>query len=241
MTTAAAPRPSALRVGLAWGVHLYTAAGAVVGALALLAVVGGDFARAVLWMLAAIIIDATDGMLARAVGVARVLPNIDGRRLDDMVDYLNYVVVPVVFMLATGSLNHPAWAAVPILASAYGFAQTDAKTPDDFFLGWPSYWNVVAIYAWLLDVSPAVTTAWVIAFAALVFVPLKYIYPSRMHRLRGATTAGSLASVLVVAWAVIDPERARALRLIEISLLFPIYYFAVSCWLGGWLTRRPSL
>ena len=48
--------------------------------------------------------------------------------------------------------------AAPVLASAYGFAQTDAKTDDDFFLGFPSYWNVVAIYLWLLDVSPLAGT-----------------------------------------------------------------------------------
>jgi phosphatidylcholine synthase len=88
-----------------------------------------------------------------------VLPGIDGRRLDDIVDYLNYVVVPAVFMASAGSLVHWSFAAAPILASAYGFAQTEAKTDDHYFLGFPSYWNVVAIYLWGLDVGPAVGTA----------------------------------------------------------------------------------
>jgi phosphatidylcholine synthase len=94
-----------------------------------------------------------------------VLPGIDGRRLDDMVDYLNYVIVPVVFLVAAGYLT-PAVAAAPILASAYGFSQQDAKTEDDFFLGFPSYWNIVALYIWLLDVSQLVATAVVLGLSS---------------------------------------------------------------------------
>ena len=73
-------------------------------------------------------------------------------------------------------------AALPVLASAYGFAQTEAKTEDGYFLGFPSYWNVVALYAFLLDVSAAATSAWLIALSIAVFVPLKYLYPSQMRR-----------------------------------------------------------
>ena len=69
-----------------------------------------------------------DGALARKVGVSRVLPGFDGRRLDDLVDFLNYVIVPAVFLVATGLLPHWAWAAAPVLASAYGFSHVQAKT-----------------------------------------------------------------------------------------------------------------
>ena len=132
-------------------------------------------------MLVALFIDSIDGALARRARVSEVVPNIDGRRLDDVVDYLNYVIVPVFLMVWIGAL--PAWlAAAPVLASAYGFSQQDAKTDDDFFLGWPSYWNVVALYAWQLEMRPAVATAWVLFFSAAILVPLKYIYPSKLRR-----------------------------------------------------------
>jgi phosphatidylcholine synthase len=171
--------------------------------------------------------------------VAEALPDIDGRRLDDIVDFLNYTVTPTVFLLALGALPHWGWCAFPILASCYGFAQREAKTDDDFFLGFPSYWNVLAIYVWLLDLSPASATAWVVGLSLAVFVPLKYVYPSKLRVARAATVALACAWGLLLVAAILLPERSRQLRLVEISLVFPIYYVALSARLGGWLRRRP--
>jgi phosphatidylcholine synthase len=219
-------------------VHLFTASGAVVGVLALLAVHAGDLRAASLWMLLAMAIDSFDGSLARAVGVAKVLPRFDGRRLDDIVDYLNYAIVPCVFLVAGGLLPHW-WAVVPpILASAYGFSQQDAKTEDDFFLGFPSYWNVIAILAWLLEVPPAPLAAILAAFALLVFVPLKYVYPSKLRAFKRTTYALTVLATLAVAWSALEPERARELRVPQLALLYPAWYFGLSFWLGGFGRRR---
>jgi len=228
-------KPSRIQRLLAWGAHAFTASGALVGVVALLDIAAGELEHAALWMLVALSIDSVDGFLARAADVSRVLPAVDGRRLDDLVDYLNYVIVPAVFLLAIGAFVSPILAAVPILASSYGFSQRDAKTPDSFFLGWPSYWNVVALSVWLLELPSTSATAVVLVFAILVFVPLKYVHPSRMRALRLTTNLGALGWILLVAYASIDPERARALRLPELSLLFPAYYFGVSAHQGGWL------
>lgn len=227
-----------MRLWLAWGVHLFTASGAVVGALALLAIDRGAFHHAALWMLLAIAIDSLDGMMARAARVARLIPSFDGRRLDDIVDFLNYVIVPAVFLVAAGLVPHWIWVALPVLASAYGFSQVDAKTPDGFFLGFPSYWNVIAIYAWLLEISPEAGAAIVTGFALLVPAPLKWVYPSQLRVFRRTTYAGTLIAGILVICSVIDPERGRALRLIELSLLFPAWYVALSFRLGG--LHRPA-
>ncbi len=223
---------------LAWGVHLFTASGAVVGALALLAVHAGDLRAAALWMLLAMAIDSLDGTLARAVGVGEVIPRFDGRRLDDIVDYLNYVIVPCVFLAAGGLLPHWSAATLPILASAYGFSQVDAKTEDDFFLGFPSYWNVIAIYAWLLEVPPPLLAGIVTVFALLVFVPVKYVYPSKMRAFKRTTYALTAAAAAALIWCTLEPERARALRVPELTLLYPGWYVGVSLWLGGFEGRR---
>lgn len=225
------------RVVLAWGVHLVTASGAVIAVLALLAIVRGDPAAASLLMLAALLIDSVDGTMARRIGVAKAVPRVDGRRLDDIVDFLNYAIVPTVFLLATGALPHWALGAAPILASAYGFSQRDAKTEDDFFLGFPSYWNVVAIYLWLFDVRAFVATAVVLAFALAVFVPLKYVYASKLAVLRLPTIVLACAWGLLLTAAILLPQHARSLHLREVSLLFPLYYLALSAWLGGWIRR----
>jgi len=222
-----------VRVVLAWGVHLFTACGAVAGAAGLLAIADRDWDEAILWMLVGLFVDAVDGMMARKVGVARLVPGFDGRRLDDIVDFLNYVIVPAVFLVATGLLPHAAWAALPILASAYGFGQVEAKTKDDFFLGFPSYWNVLAIYAWLLGVSPAACTAWVVVLAVLVFVPFKYLYPSKLRVLRGPTFFLAAFCMAAVAWSLLLPESAGRLHILELSLIFPVWYVGLSLVLGG--------
>ncbi len=233
MSLASAPRPSPLRLTLAWSVHVFTASGAVVALAALLALGAGDLPKAALLMLLGLWIDSVDGTLARAARVEEIVPRVDGRRLDDIVDYLNYVVVPAVFLVSAGSLVSWGFAAVPVLASAYGFSQSDAKTEDHYFLGFPSYWNVVAIYLWALQVSPLLGTALVLLFSAAVFVPIKYVYPSRMRVLRRTTAAASALWLVLVAVAIAAPDLVGDLPLMEVSLLYPAYYLGISFWLGG--------
>lgn len=144
--------PSAIRWALAWLVHAFTASGAILGAWALFETGRGAFDIAIVLMLITTAIDAIDGTFARAARVSDVLPQMNGRRLDDMVDFLNFVIVPACFM-ATVEATLATWILIfPILASCYGFSQDDAKTDDNFFLGFPSYWNILAIYLWLFDI-----------------------------------------------------------------------------------------
>ena len=150
------------------------------------------------------------------------------------------MVVPALFLLALGALPHWLFSVPLLLSSAYGFSQRDAKTEDAFFLGWPSYWNVVALQAWLLETSPSVTVGFVLLFSVLVFVPLRYVYPSRTPVLRATTNAGAVLWVLVTTWAVLSPDRARELRVVEISLLYPAYYLGLSMWLGDWFGLRKA-
>lgn len=225
-----------MRTALAWGVHLLTASGGVVGTLALIAIAHERLEIAAIMMLVALIVDSFDGTLARAVGVSHVLPAIDGRRLDDIVDFLNYVIVPAVFMLEAKSLPHWAFTVPPVLASCYGFAQVAAKTEDNFFRGFPSYWNVVAIYLWGLGLAPSIGAAIVVFLSVMVFVPLRYAYPSKMPVLRGTTGALGILWSLALAASVLAPERVEGLHLLAWSLAFPLYYLGLSFW----LTRRES-
>jgi phosphatidylcholine synthase len=223
----------------AWLVHAYTASGALLAFLAAQAAVMGNLRLAFLWLIAAIVVDSTDGVLARWARVHERLPNFSGARLDDIVDYLTYVFAPVVLMWTTGSLPAGAagWvvAALPLLASSYQFCRVDAKTDDHTFLGFPSYWNVVAFYAVVLDTSPATTAAFVVVFSVLVFVPVRYLYPSRalaLQRLSLALTAVWLVSYAVLLLQVPDPHPV----VVVLSLAYLVYYLGVS----GWLTARAA-
>src|SRR5437868_4422993 len=126
---------------LAWGVHFYTALGLIAAAgIAVLIVKGGadSFRWAFALMLVATLIDATDGTLARRVKVKEVLPGFDGRRLDDLIDFQTYATLPLLLIYQARLLpGREAWLLLPLLASAYGFSQTWAKTSDGYFLGFP--------------------------------------------------------------------------------------------------------
>ena len=218
-----------------WLAHLYTGLGAAVALLAALAVIEHDYRAAFLWLGLQIFIDATDGVLARALRVKERLPQFDGARLDDIIDYLCYTFIPVLLVLHA-SLLPAGWGvavgAIVLLASAYGFSQSAAKvkTVDYFFTGFPSYWNLVALYLFLFRFAPAVNAAILLIFAVLVFVPLRYVYPSRTQTLSGLTLAFGAVWAMVTLWVV---WRLPAVdhRLTWASLTFPIYYFILSAYL----------
>ncbi|MEJ2746189.1 MAG: CDP-alcohol phosphatidyltransferase, partial [bacterium] len=125
----------------AWAVHAYTSLGLVTGLFALRATMEGEMGFAFFLLAMSVIIDATDGPLARRFHSAEVLPGFNGRRLDDIVDYLNYVFVPAFILVRSGLLSSWGWALIPLVSSAYGFSRKDAMTHDGYFTGFPSYWN----------------------------------------------------------------------------------------------------
>jgi phosphatidylcholine synthase len=215
----------------AWGVHLYTAFGAVLGFLALEATATDHYGAAFAWMAVATFIDSTDGTLARRVGVKKLLPNFDGARLDDIVDYLNYVVVPVVLAYHAGLIPRGATGLVvgslPLLASGYGFCQIDAKTDDHFFKGFPSYWNVVVLYLYALASPVWLNVTMLILLSVMVFVPIRYLYPSRNPTARRTThVLGIVWTICVIVVLTQFPTPSR--RLAQVSLFFPVYYVAMS-------------
>lgn len=215
---------------LAWSVHAYTASGAVLAYLMTAAVVARNYKLAFVWMIVATLIDATDGVLARAARVKAVLPEFNGARLDDIVDYLTFVFAPAVLMIHAGVVSGPLGQAATtavLLSSAYGFSREDAKTSDHFFTGFPSYWNVVAFYLFALALGPAVNAAVLLGLAVMVFVPIKYVYPSRTQTLRLVTLAlGILWGVVVISQVLILPAVSRSW--LAASLFYPAYYVALS-------------
>jgi phosphatidylcholine synthase len=220
-------------------VHVYTALGTVVGLLIVLAAIEGEVTTALWLFFVALFIDGTDGMLARRFRVKETIPWFDGALLDNIVDYLTYVFAPVVLLWTTGSLpgGPLGWvlAALPLLASSYQFCRVDAKLvgsggEDHFFLGFPSYWNVVAFYAIVLDASPTVVAVGIVVFTVLVFVPIRYLYPSRMRTLRRTTLA--LSVVWAVSYVLLlvqypDPHPA----VVAVSLAYLVYYNGLSVFL----------
>jgi phosphatidylcholine synthase len=215
-------------------VHAYTSVGAVLALLMVHFSYKGDV-RAVLWLfLAAMVVDGTDGFLARYFQVKRVMPGFDGALLDNIVDYITYAFAPMLLLWANGYLPSGVLggvcAAVPVLASCYQFCRSDAKTDDHFFLGFPSYWNIVAFYVIVAGFGTTTTAITLAIFSVLVFVPIKYLYPSRTNTLWHLNM--TLATLWLAAFAVITAKLPNPDDLlVAASLIYPVYYTVVSLWL----------
>jgi phosphatidylcholine synthase len=230
MVNAAAKQPGRI---LAWLVHTYTGIGAVLAFVAAWAVVHGDDRLALGALFVATLVDGTDGILARAARVKDVLPEVDGARIDDIVDYMTFVLVPMLLLEAAGGLYlvhaFPVIAIV-MLSSMYGFVAPDAKSSDHFFTGFPSYWNIVVLYLLLFKVSPGINAIVLLIFSALVFVRIGYVYPTRTPTLQALTLVlGSVWALLIGAIIWLWPSPPAWISIA--SLVFPVYYTVLSLFL----------
>nr|MBP6210534.1 CDP-alcohol phosphatidyltransferase family protein [Anaerolineales bacterium] len=219
-----------LRSIAAWGVHLFTASGAVFGLLGILAIFEKDWKMMIVWMIVAMLVDGFDGMLARWADVKTYANGVDGALLDNILDYLNYVMVPALFLVKADVLPESVrlFAASSILlTSAYQFTQTDAKTDDHHFKGFPSYWNVAALYMLLMNLSPWINFGFLMLFNVLVFVPIKYIYPSRNSYLRTLTLALTYAYGAIGIWGLLQyPNQPQ--WVVWASFVYVAYYIILS-------------
>jgi phosphatidylcholine synthase len=229
--------PTRAQRAAAVAVHAYTASGSVLALLMVHYSYRGDVST-VLWLfLAAMVVDGTDGILARRVRVKQVLPGFDGALLDNIVDYMTYVLAPMALLWANGYLPGGTFGAVcavvPLLASCVQFCRTDAKpvvAGEHFFLGFPSYWNVLAFYVVATGLGEGTTAAVILVCTVLVFVPIRYVYPSRTEALWQLTfvlTAAWFAAYAVIVAQLPDPHEL----VVAASVGYLGYYLALSLWL----------
>ena len=225
-------------------VHLYTASGAVLALLMLVAAFQGEVVKALWLMFISLLIDSTDGLLARRFRVSEALPFFDGALLDNIVDYMTYVFAPIVLLWSAGYLPEGnagiVLASLPLLASSYQFCRVDAKTDDHFFLGFPSYFNVVAFYAVVFEPGPGALAAMLMLCSFLVFVPIRYVYPTRtvvFRRISLTLTTLWLVSYAAILWQMPDP----APLILAFSVLYLFYYFGLSFYLSAKMLEARRL
>lgn len=219
-----------------WLVHAFTASGAYVGVLALYAIYQEKFLSALWLMGIAIVIDAVDGLFARLIQIKLAVPKIDGALLDNIVDFFNYTIVPAFFLLVTQLVPHD-WrffsVIVIILSSGYQFTQVDAKTTDHFFKGFPSYWNIAVFYLFFWQMSQWTNLIILLVLALLSFVPIKYVYPSRLDYLAEGNLPRLAMLIATICWGVstagllwLYPESNHIL--VSVSTGYMILYVAIS-------------
>lgn len=218
---------------LPWIAHLYTASGVVIALLATAMTFAHNFRSAFIFLVAATAVDATDGFLARALRVKETLPHFDGAMMDNIIDYLTYVFIPVLIVWQADLVPSafPIGSAM-LVSSLYGFCRTDAKASagGHYFAGFPSYWNIVVVYLYIAQLSKTTNAIVLAVLVVMVFVPIRYIYPSRTTQLQVPTM------VLGALWAILFTWLVWRLPATDgpwmmLSLIYPAYYVALSLWL----------
>ena len=181
------------------GVHVFTGLGAVCGLFAALAAFDGAWERMFAWLGLALVIDGIDGSFARLTRVEERLPRFSGERLDLVVDYVTYVFVPALALVRAGYIDGPAGlalAAAILLSSLFHFSDLASKADDYSFVGFPAIWNIVAFYVFAFAMPQWAAYAVIGACVVLTFVPMRWVQPLRVTRLRWLTLAVTLG------WAV---------------------------------------
>lgn len=227
--------PTTARRLRAYAVHVYTAAGVALAFAAAMEICGAapEPRHVFLLLFGAVLIDATDGTLARRWQVKVWAERIDGRVIDDIVDYLTYTFLPLLLMWRMHWLPEPAalWVIPALIASLFGFANREAKDEKNgFFLGFPSYWNVFVFYAGLLRNEHAlwINAALMVGLTLLTVVPIRFLYPNLAPgRWRAPIMAGACVWILMLA-SILWRYPHAPLWLVCVSLLYPLFYAVVS-------------
>jgi phosphatidylcholine synthase len=232
------PRERRGRKAAAWGVHVFTASGIVLGCLALMATLEGNSLAAFLWLGLALFVDGIDGTLARRFKVGELIPQVDGATLDNVIDYFNYVAVPAVMIYAF-ELVPAAWAtwtaAFVMVVSCYTFANANVKTSDYYFEGFPASWNLIVLFLFVLQTDPWTNLAVIAACGVLTFLPLKYVHPLRVKDWRAVTvpmTAIWAASSLYLVFVEhrIGDAAVQAPVVFWVWVVASVYFAALSLW-----------
>ncbi len=211
---------------IAAAIHLLTASGIILGFWGLLLIVQGEAGAAIRVLAFAAIIDFFDGTLARKAGVKEHLPAIDGGLLDNLVDYVTWVLAPVFWAWSFLGISFLVCVVV-LITSLFGFSHSQAKTSDHYFRGFPSYWNFLIFYFFLFNFDTLTSSAVLLLCSGLVFAPVKFVYPSRTKKLQKTTLLLSVPytfMIFVMLYLLDDTPLWLSLS----SLYYPVYYFVIS-------------
>lgn len=233
--------------GLGWVVHLLTASGVLFGLFSIIAIANGAFNLALTIITITIIIDAVDGPLARTLNIKSNIPSFDGTLLDNIVDFITWVLIPCFFLIQTdmlgGRIESFIGASAILLSSSYQFCCTDVKAFSSTFKRWPSAWSIVVILLFVWHMS-AVTNAFVIGvFVVLSIIPIYYIHPFQKNRILKNTfivqslKLATIAFIGSMLWSIkVYPVEIRSLTIMQQIAL--IGYFAISLYQTGLLIRK---
>ena len=197
-------------------VHFLTGCGILAGFFSLIAVLNNNQKEAFIWLGVAFLIDSIDGTLARKFNVKKNFPNIDGKMLDSIIDFFNYVIIPSVMIYWFKYVPDQFLIIIPsilIFISIYSYVNLNVLTKDNYYNGFPAIWNVVVLYFYIFGSSQIVNFAILTLLILLKFSPLKCIHPLRVKKLK------YLSIFFTILWFLMS----AILILIKQSDINPVY------------------
>lgn len=236
------PAFTPLQKALAWATHAFTASGMVAGFFAIVFIADHQFIEAWYCLISALVIDGVDGTLARLFKVREVLPKVNGKLMDYVVDFANYAIIPGYFIYEAGKMVDGKWqyllpeeyrgAAIALLliVSVLYYGREEMVSSDMYFKGFPVMWNGVAFYLFFVfDWTPEVNFAWIVFLSIAHFLPLKFIYPSRSTKFRIPNLVATVVILgsnlgLLAALALGSPQ--EWLRVASIASM--VYFWGIS-------------
>lgn len=226
---------------LAWGVHLFTASGLIAAFMSILAINAQDWREAMLWLFLALFIDGIDGTFARLLKVQEVLPGMDGKMIDYVVDFITYALIPAYFFYMADlvpGIGGLLMAFLMLLTAAIYYGKDGMVSEDMHFIGFPVLWNlIIFVLVIVLPLPPLGNMMIIIFFSALHFIPIKFAYPSRAIRYKNLTLAISFFTLLASFWAMwIFPVRKGWLS--GMILAGMAYFLVLALYETYWVKRR---
>ena len=221
----------------AWGVHVFTSLGLITGFLALIAIGEKNWTTAFLWLFISLIIDGIDGSLARLFKVKEVLPSMEGKNIDFVIDFTNYAVIPAYFFymadMAPEVWLYPCLTLI-LLSSALYYGKDGMVADEQYFVGFPVLWNLVVFYCFFVFHNiPELNIVLVLIFSVLHFIPIKYAYPSRTKKYFWLHLIVSLSWFTGAGLTLFHyPDR---LFVIEFMLIAVVLYFMVVAIIDTWV------
>ena len=210
----------------AFSVHVLTASGSFLAFLSIVAASEGRYVAMWWWLGLALFVDGIDGPIARKLQVKEILPNYSGDLLDCIIDYITYVLIPAFALYQSGFMGEGLSflsAAIIVITAAIYYADTGMKMQENFFKGFPVVWNMVVFVLFVIAPGEWVSFGVVVVLAAMQFLPLSFLHPVRVVRLRW------LNLPIFILWSVVGA--AALLMQLEAPLWMRILLGALSVYL----------
>ena len=208
-------------------VHLFTGFGIIAGYFALIAVINNNQKEAFLWLGLAFLIDSVDGTLARKFNVKKNLPNIDGKMLDSIIDFFNYVIIPSIMIYWFRYVPDQFLLLIPailIFISIYSYVNLNILTNDNYYNGFPAIWNVIVLYFYIFGTSQNFNLILLTLLIFLKFSPLKCIHPLRVKRFKKLSIIFAIIWFLTSALLILIKQSNQ----ISINEIFIMFFWVIS-------------